>query len=376
MVLAGSSTANALVQGNTIGTAGMPNFAGVVIETGASGSTIGGTSTTDANVIAFNTTDGVTVGSTATDASTTGNAIEGNAIFSNATFGIDLGGDGATANQTTATTIAGPNDFQNYPVLTGISTAGDTTTVTGTFDEAAEPNTTLRIEFFGDLGTPTGFGQGRTFLGAAQVITDPNGHADISAAVTALPAGDILTATATVVSTSASGIRMGDTSEFSADLTPVGPAGTTTTLSSSANPATFGGTVMFVATVLPASGKGTPTGTVTFTIDGNTQTPAEPLVASGGQEIATFPDPSLSVGTHTISATYNGDSSFVSSAAAASLTQIVKLGTTTAVSTSPDPAVVGQTVTFTATVVPAGGTSMPTGNVTFAVDGVPQVPVP
>ena len=66
--------------------------AGVNIFNGASNNTIGGT-TAGGNVIAFNSLQGVVV----TGATSTGN-IRGNAIFSNAGLGIDLGDDGVTPN--------------------------------------------------------------------------------------------------------------------------------------------------------------------------------------------------------------------------------------------------------------------------------------
>ena len=47
---------------------------------------------------------------------TTNNSIRGNSIFSNNYLGIDLNGDGVTTNHSGF--LAGPNDFQNYPVIT------------------------------------------------------------------------------------------------------------------------------------------------------------------------------------------------------------------------------------------------------------------
>jgi hypothetical protein len=84
---------------------------------------------------------------------------------------------------------------------------------------------------------------------------------------------------------------------------------TTTTVTSSANPQTLGNNVTFTATVTPASGTGVPTGTVTFTVDGGTGT-AETLNGSGE---ATYSTSSLTAGTHTIVATYSGDTNYSSS---------------------------------------------------------------
>jgi hypothetical protein len=90
---------------------------------------------------------------------------------------------------------------------------------------------------------------------------------------------------------------------------------TTTTLTASPNPATAGQSVTFTATVIPVSpGTGTPTGTVTFR-DGTTVLATESLVNG----VATFTDTSLTVGTHAISATYNGATGYVTSVGRLSL---------------------------------------------------------
>ena len=132
----------------------------------------------------------------------------------------------------------------------------------------------------------------------------------------------------------------------------------------------------FTATVAPTSGTGTPTGSVTFTIDGTPETPV-PLQVVGGMDQASFPISSLGVGQHTVSATYDGDTSFAQSAGTLTPEQAVGLlGTSTVVVSSENPSKVGDQVTFTATVAPTSGTGMPTGDVTFTIDGTPETPVP
>ena len=127
------------------------------------------------NTIAFNTGNGVTVGSSPAETGTIGNSILGNSIFGNSRLGIDLGNDGTTVND--AAGHAGPNQFQNAPVLGSVTVEGNTTTVTGTFDEATEPSTTLRIELFATPADPSGHGQGMTLLTSLTVTTDGAGHA-------------------------------------------------------------------------------------------------------------------------------------------------------------------------------------------------------
>ncbi len=94
---------------------------------------------------------------------------------------------------------------------------------------------------------------------------------------------------------------------------------TATSLISSLNPSTFGQTVTFTATVTSQGFLGTPTGTVTF-LDGTTILGSSSLNSSG---VAIFSISSLAVGTHSITATYNGDSNFTSSTSPV-LSQVVQ----------------------------------------------------
>src|SRR5439155_3438552 len=69
------------------------------------------------------------------------------------------------------------------------------------------------------------------------------------------------------------------------------------------------------------------------------------------------------VGSHSITAVYGGDSNYTTSTSAAPTQTVNQATTTTALSSSPNPSTLGQSVTFTATVTGSGGT--PTGTVTF-----------
>jgi hypothetical protein len=143
-------------------------------------------------------------------------------------------------------------------------------------------------------------------------------------------------------------------------------ANTTVALGSSVNPTVTGQAVTFTATVAPvAPGAGTPTGTVTFK-DGDVDLGTAAI--AGGT--AAFTTSFTAAGGHAITAVYNGDGNFLDSSQ--SLTEQVNAPTTrhmttTALSASINPVVVGQLVTFTATVRGPAGTGMPTGIVTFFV---------
>jgi hypothetical protein len=148
-------------------------------------------------------------------------------------------------------------------------------------------------------------------------------------------------------------------------------AASTTTLASSANPSTSGQSVTFSAVVTGPSGNTTvPTGTVSF-LDGTTTLGSGALNGAGQ---ATFGLSSLSVGSHSITAVYGGDSNFAGSTSSVVI-QVVnsvapaQAATTTTVTSSENPSATGQSVTFTAAVAgPSGNTTVPTGTVSF-LDG-------
>jgi hypothetical protein len=142
----------------------------------------------------------------------------------------------------------------------------------------------------------------------------------------------------------------------------VNESATTSKVTSSVNPSVFGESVTFTATVTAvAPGSGTPTGSGTF-MDGSTALATSSL--SGGT--ATISISTLAVAAHSITVVYGGDSDFLTSTSAV-LTQTVKqAGTTSSVTSSANPSVSHQAVTFTATIAPVSpGSGTPTGNVTF-----------
>ena len=104
-------------------------------------------------------------------------------------------------------------------------------------------------------------------------------------------------------------------------------------------------------------------GSVTF-YDGSTdQTLGSGTLGSNG--IATFSTSALAVGSHSITATYSGDTNFAGSTAGVSET-VNQASTTTALTVDNNPAVYGQQVTLTATIgVSTPGAGTPTGSVTF-----------
>ena len=132
---------------------------------------------------------------------------------------------------------------------------------------------------------------------------------------------------------------------------------TTTTLVSSPNPSAYGEPVQLTATV--SSADGTPTGTVTFK-SGTTTLGSAAL--NGGT--AQLTNTKIALGSDSLTATYNGSSSYTKSTSPAVLQTVNQAALSMKLTSSPNPSKSGQAVRLTATVSSNGG--IPTGGtVTF-----------
>jgi hypothetical protein len=136
---------------------------------------------------------------------------------------------------------------------------------------------------------------------------------------------------------------------------------TSLVVTSSQSPIDFGQSVTFTATVSAVpTNAGTPTGMVTFQ-DGGSVVWQAPLNSSGA---ASFNATSLAPGSHNIVATYASDTQFA--ATTESTVQVVQNGTSTALTSSSNPASFGQPIIFDATVTAANGApGIPSGSVIF-----------
>jgi CSLREA domain-containing protein len=197
--LIGTAADGTTALGNGLGFAAAPNRDSGIDMLRAEGTTIGG------NTIAYSHGDGVRVGMGSAFTFCCRNAILSNSIHSNGGLGIDLRVPvGVTANDP-GDADRGPNELQNYPVLT--SASGNT--IQGTLSSLA--NTSFRVEFFASRERdPSGHGEGERFLGATIVTTNGSGQASFSFTSATSFGGQYVTATATD--------SANNTSEFSGAL--------------------------------------------------------------------------------------------------------------------------------------------------------------
>ena len=238
-----------------------------------------------------------------------------------------------------------------------VNTAGATTAVTSSrnptvFGQAVTFTATVGAA----SGTPTGT---VTFLDGAASISQP-------ATLDSTGAATFTTSSLAVGNHAITASYSGDNTFNANSSSPftqiVQLDVSSVTVNASPNPSVFGQPVVVSATVSATSpGSGTPTGTVTF-LDGLTSLGNANLV--NGQ--ASFTLSSLTTGLHSLMATYGGDGSFSQNSGVAGQT-VQKASTSTSLTSSANPSIINQTVTFTATVsVAAPGAGAPTGNVSFS----------
>ena len=219
--LIGSTTTDNRIEGNLIGTdvtgtANLGNHDGISIESGARLNIIGGAASGAGNIISWNGGSGVVIVQSSQNllqantirsnglggvlvAFGVENAIRSNTIFANEGLGIDLlagfNPDGVTPNDP-MDFDSGPNNFQNFPVLSS-ATVGGNTTIEGGLNST--PDTEFQLQFFSNAECdPSGHGEGENFLGSMLVTTNGSGDSSFSATLPqAITAGQFITATAT-----------------------------------------------------------------------------------------------------------------------------------------------------------------------------------
>jgi CSLREA domain-containing protein len=201
------------IEGNYIGTDAsgttkVGNCGNGVQIAGAENNVVGGTSGSARNLISGNCEHGVEV----TFANAMGNRILRNSIFDNGKLGINLRSDrdpvsGVTANDA-GDADTGPNNLQNFPVITSATTFNGQTTIQGGLNST--PDDTFNLQFFASPSADaSGFGEGKTYVGQTNVTTNAGGTVAFSLnTLTPLSGGQVVTTIATSITTDG-------TSEFS-----------------------------------------------------------------------------------------------------------------------------------------------------------------
>ena len=198
-----------LIGTQTDGTTPLGNTRSGVKIAGGSNNAVGDGSSGGANTIAFNGipnsgTGGVEIQESGQGGNANGNRVLSNSIFSNVGLGIVLGNNLFQTPNDTGDADAGPNNGQNFPVITSAKTA-TTTTIAGKLNST--PGKSFTVQFFAN---PAGGDEGKKFIGQKTLTTDTSGNASF----TFKPASKV--ATGKTITATATNASSGDTSEFSA----------------------------------------------------------------------------------------------------------------------------------------------------------------
>jgi Domain of unknown function (DUF4214) len=201
------ATSNAILS-NSIGVSAFGSDVGNgnggigLIGTSTGDNSVGGTAPLGGNRIAFNGPSGG-IRLFNSGGSNINNRFSSNSIYANQGAGIQFGNPGVVSNDV-GDADGGPNNLQNFPVLTAATSDKNSTTIAGSLNSNA--NGSFRIEFFSNPSPSTP----QVFLGSEQVHTDSNGNAQVFLASTTVASSGTITATATDAA--------GNTSQFAVPI--------------------------------------------------------------------------------------------------------------------------------------------------------------
>ena len=145
--------------GTVVGNAGD----GILISVDAVGNQIGGTGANEGNVVSGSGNAGINVRL----GSTTDNSIRGNSVYGNDGIGVDLGDDGVTANDA-GDADSGPNNLQNWAVLTSAS-INDAGNFSYNLDLSTLDGGSHTVDFYASTNRDGGQVEGKRYLFSANV---------------------------------------------------------------------------------------------------------------------------------------------------------------------------------------------------------------
>jgi len=277
----------------------------------------------------------------------------------------------ATGFQTASAQVTMPNNQADVPqnFTLAPNAVATTTTITADNPDPSDPGEAVNVAFSvqaaSGAAAPTGLvtvSASGTETCTGSLASSGGGLATGTCSITLVGSGS-----RTLTANYAGATGFGGSSDTEAHTVR---QATSTALASDANPSKSGQQVTFTATVT-SGGNAVTTGAVTL-VEGSScaaGTTVGTATNVDGSGKATFQISNLLVGSHSLIACYAQTGTFAASSGA--LTQTVnKAATTTTLSSSQNPANVGQSVTLTATVTTtAPGVGTATGNVTFKDGG-------
>ncbi|MBB6143931.1 hypothetical protein HNQ77_001880 [Silvibacterium bohemicum] len=276
----------------------------------------------------------------------------GTATLSGGTASLPISSLAVGSDSIYATYVGDPNDAGSTSSTYALSVVQATSSVNLTSSQ----NPSVAVRAVGFTATVTGSGVTPT----GNVIFSDGGISLATVALTPAGVANYVTSGLAPGVHTITAAYQGDgnnTASSTSLVQTVTQAAPTLGLTSNLNPSSAGASVTFTAT--PTGAAGTPSGSVLFS-DGSAPIGTASLSPQGA---ATFSTSSLSVGQHTITASYGGDANNTG-AISAPLTQTVQEMTTTSLASSKNPSIGGTPVTLTATVLGASSGAI-SGSVTY-----------
>ncbi|HEV2325545.1 MAG TPA: Ig-like domain repeat protein [Terracidiphilus sp.] len=295
---------------------------------------------------------------------------------------VTLNSDGYAATAT----VTSPGPTYNITPSAAVFSSGSAgnyniTYDTGTLTVQQAPLTITasnESKYYGATYTPDGTKEfsvtsGTLYNGdkVGSVTLNSDGYAATATVASPGPTYTITPSTAVFSSGSAGNYHI----TYDTGTLTVNPAPTASTVTANPNPSVYGQSVTFTAFVTNTATPAVPTGTVSFTIDGGTPAAGTletcPSAIPANRLCATYTTSAISAGAspHTVLATYaNSDGDFSGSNGSVAQT-VTPAPTATTVTSNPNPSVYGQSVTFTAFVTNTATSAVPTGTVSFTIDG-------
>ncbi len=314
----------------------------ITLTSSVTSGTGGGTPT---GTVSFETSTGTTLATIALvngSASYTTNSLPGGSYVVNANYSGD--NTYAPSSSPTGTILVKPESSQLSATVSSPTTIGSNFTVVVNDTSAS------------GVGVPTGTVTVNISGTSTNVTaTLAQSGANVSSATISVPA--------TTVGTLTLSINCSGDASFSCDnpfttTVTISKATPVLNLSYSPNPPVSGGSITLTASLAPVGNAPVPTGGVVF-YDNTTVLNAGNLANGTVTVTGTVP----STATHSITATYNGDPNYNPVSSSPSSTG--GTATATVLTTSSATPTYGQSVTLSATVSPASGSTVPAGTVTF-----------
>ncbi|SPE18212.1 putative NHL repeat containing protein [Candidatus Sulfotelmatomonas gaucii] len=279
-----------------------------------------------------------------------------------------LAGNPGAATFTTSSLMVGTHGISASYAGDAYNGASTSPVVSQTVNQAQTSTTVSVATSPGIAGSP------ETITATVRVITGaatPTGTMTFTSGTTQLGSATLSAGTATITPALAPGnyeivaTYSGDADDSGSASAPlpltVVQATTQTAVTITPNPALVLAPITFTAKV--TGNGGVPTGSVNFLANGN-------VIGAGtvgALGTATFSTSTLAAGTYVVTAAYTGDANNSGSTSGPVSLTVSLATTTTVVTVSPSPALVGSAITISAKVTGNGGT--PTGSVNFIANG-------